>query len=71
MTIDEIKRRLAIIEGFSYGEDHDCDPAEAHMLEDRLMRDTLRAIANGAENAAELAELALESTKMEFHRWYA
>ncbi len=49
----------------------DSDPPYAHISEDELHEDVLRAIANGAPNAAELAREALETSDAEFYRWYA
>lgn len=52
-------------------EKHKDDPEEAHMLEDALYVEVLHAIANGAENAAELAREALKAEEVDFPRWYA
>lgn len=47
------------------------DPEQAHAMEDDLYIQVLRAIADGAENAAELAEAALQSQLLDFDRWTA
>ena len=43
---------------------------DAHQAVDRLWRRVLRAIAAGADNAAELAEAALETEEIDYARWY-
>jgi hypothetical protein len=47
------------------------DDEKAHALEDQLHTDVLVAIANGADNGAELAMAALHSRTVEFSRWIA
>lgn len=44
---------------------------EAHRLEKDLWRDVLQAIADGAENPADLAREALKSREIVFTRWYS
>jgi hypothetical protein len=56
--ISDIFRAAAIQDNFEL----------AHSLEDRLRRDVLRAIANGADNAADLARAALRSSQIRFER---
>ncbi|KKN81378.1 hypothetical protein LCGC14_0319910 [marine sediment metagenome] len=43
---------------------------EAHIAEDELRGDVLRAIAVGHENPALIADEALKTSKLEFPRWY-
>jgi hypothetical protein len=65
LTADDIQRRvnaIAIIAG---------DPESAHISEDELHVDVLRAIADGAPDAAELAKAALHTLTLGFSRWYA
>ena len=47
------------------------DGEAAHELEDRLRRDVLVAIADGAAHAQEIAAEALKTSEIEFTRWYA
>ncbi|MEK4267066.1 hypothetical protein [Bacillus sp. FSL W8-0940] len=43
---------------------------EAHVEQDKLLRDVLVGIANGADNPVYLAGRALEVFNIEFVRWY-
>lgn len=45
------------------------DPEAAHSEEDDLHRIALTAIAAGAENASEIARIALSTSDLEFERW--
>lgn len=65
MTIAEIKRRIAHIKSIRY------DDESAHAAEDHLRADVLRAIADGAANAAAMAKLALTTDRISFERWCA
>ena len=65
MTVEEVRRIVAQIA------DLDCDAESAHGAEDDLHEAVLQAIADGADNAAELAREALETRKIEFPRWCA
>ena len=65
MTIDEVKDRVRIIEA-TRGDDE-----TAHSLEDRLHGEVLRAIADGIDNAQELATEALKTAQIDFCRWCA
>ncbi len=47
------------------------DPEEAHSMEDTLFVLVLRSIADGSEDAQELAQLALKSLDFDFERWCA
>jgi hypothetical protein len=65
MTRDEIGRRVDSIAAQT-----DDDEA-AHVAEDNLFEDVLRAIAGGADDAPGLAAEALKSCDLEFSRWCA
>lgn len=65
MTVEDIQERVAAIAA----ERHDDEAA--HGDEDQLHQDVLAAIANGAENAPELAKAALETVTISFARWCA
>lgn len=47
------------------------DAEIAHLVEDQIRDDVLRAIANGADAPAALARRALETGKISFSRWCA
>jgi hypothetical protein len=65
VTVEEIRARVQEIKNL-------CDDNEAaHSLEDALDEDVLTAIADGAQNPAELARAALATKELEFERWYA
>ena len=71
-TLAEAQAALDRIRAFDlgprlYGWD---DPA-AHEAEDALHEGVLRAIADGtAEDPAAMAALALQTTELDFSRWY-
>lgn len=65
MTVDDVIQRVAEIEA------RKSDDEMAHSEEDRLRKDVLEAIAEGAENARELAAAALETGAIDFARWCA
>lgn len=65
MKVEDIKATIEEIK-FIVG-----DSEAAHGMEDDLYQDVLRAIAEGAENPAELATAALEAAKIQYTRWYA
>lgn len=65
MTLAEIERRIADIEAMR------ADDESAHSAEDDLRADVLRAIADGAADAAAMAKLALTTDRIEFARWCA
>jgi hypothetical protein len=65
MTVDEINARVDKIEAEMR------DYEAAHGDEDKLHVDVLRAIAEGAPNAAELARAALRTTSLDFARYCA
>jgi hypothetical protein len=47
------------------------DDESAHGLEDDLHQEVLQAIADGSNNAAELAKAALLTRDIDFARWCA
>jgi len=65
-----VKRRVAEIARLAEVE---CNSEEAHVAQDTLWQDVLTEIAHGhhPSDAAQLAEAALETTKLRFERWYA
>jgi hypothetical protein len=65
MTVTEVHDRIQEIFLTRF------DDEKAHHLEDALHKDVLVAIANGADNAAELAMAALHSYTVEFSRYAA
>lgn len=65
MDMHEVQRRVVEISVASY------DDEKAHCLDDQLRADVLRAIANGASDAAELAAAALATDALGFVRWCA
>lgn len=65
ITLEEIASGLARIDGIK------ADDERAHKLEDELHQEVLRAIADGAPDAAELARAALQTKDIDFSRWYA
>lgn len=68
MTPYEIRQRLLVISRSAQKGDDEA----AHIEEDRLMQQVLRAIADGdVSDPAECARLALTSLDIEFSRWYA
>jgi hypothetical protein len=68
MTIDDIQARVTVIRAWAI--DHD-EYEKAHMAEAELWEDVLRAIANGAEDAAGLARTALTSRLVSYPRGYS
>ncbi len=68
MTTEDVLTRVEAIRASTTGYG---DPEAAHIEEDDLYKDVLRAIANGAENADGLAAQALAVADMDFPRWYA
>ena len=65
MTKQELLDRIEEIRNVAH------DDEVAHGSEDSLHRDVLQAIADGADNAATLARLALTTSDIEFCRWCA
>ena len=65
MTEDEVRRRVAEIDAIA-------DLTErAHIAEDQLYYDVLKAIAAGADNAAALARAALAAKHLGLDRHYS
>lgn len=65
MTVEEVRQRVVEIDEIS-------DDGElAHRREDGLFCDVLKAIAEGAPDAAALARAALESRELVFDRYYS
>lgn len=65
MNVQDVQRRVKEI-------DEIADLVErAHAAEDRLHRDVLRAIANGAANPVGLADAALSTEHIGLDRYYA
>lgn len=67
MTICEINKRLREIKKYANRGDRE----SAHIEEDRLHEDVLKAISNGSPNPAALAKAALRSKKLDFERWHS
>jgi hypothetical protein len=65
MLLSEVSERVDFIRAIAG--DHEA----AHSAQDDLYRSVLAAIADGAENARDLAAVALAVEAIEFHRWYA
>jgi hypothetical protein len=67
MTIDDVAAAVERIRGMA------CDDSEAaHIAEDELWERVLRYIADGkADDPQHLALVALETKKIDFHRWCA
>ena len=63
--MDEIREAIADIKS------HRDDDEVAHGSEDALREKVLRAIADGAPNAAELAAEVLKTEEIDFARWCA
>ncbi|GAA4928990.1 hypothetical protein GCM10023224_05470 [Streptomonospora halophila] len=68
MDVDEVRRRVA---GVAEHAKRVGDNEAAHCDEDALYIEVLRAVAQGAPNAAELAAEALHARDLDFTRWYA
>lgn len=66
MTPENIEKRVQEIRGCIW------DNASAHMMEDLLLYDVLKAIAEGTtENPKECAAMTLTVYAIEYDRWYA
>jgi hypothetical protein len=65
MKLEDVDRRLKHIESISV------DDERAHVEQDKLWADVLRATAKGADEPALLARRALDVLKIEFYRWFA
>ena len=62
LTIRTVQDRVAAIKAVAH------DYEMAHGMEDELYSDVLRSIADGAPNAARLAEEALKASQLGFAR---
>ena len=67
MTGDEVKERIEAIRATAQRHDEEV----THFMEDTLYEDALRAIADGADNAHELAAETLKVLDLGLGRWYA
>ena len=67
MTLAEVEALITSVK--SQADDGDYEGA--HSAEDSLLLGVLHAIANGAENAKELAAKAIKVRDLEHPRWYA
>ncbi len=65
MTTNDVKNEVELIEELAH------DNEAAHGKEDELHQAVLLAIADGADNPAELAREALKTTELGFARWCA
>lgn len=65
MTVEDVRAEVAAIRRMAG------DAEMAHGAEDELHQNVLRAIAAGADNAAEIAGEALMTMEIEFERWCA
>lgn len=66
MTLDEVRDKIEEIRNILSDDEH------SHSLEDKLYIKVLQSIANKeCESPSELAELALETQKLDFSRWCA
>lgn len=65
MTPSEVTERVSAIRELRH------DDERAHSEEIWLRHDVLRAIANGADNPAQLAVEALKTSDIDFSRWTA
>jgi len=65
VDLEYIKERVALVE---LAKD---DPESAHIVQDDLWYSVLVAIAEGTENASELARAALQVIDIDYPRWHA
>lgn len=65
MDLEQVKKRIQDIKDCSE------DFEGAHSMEDSLHQDVLEHIANGGDNAQELALEALKTTQIQFARYCA
>ena len=64
MTIEDIEKEIEHIKECRY------DNEIAHILEDKLWQKALEQIAEGDENAQEIAKAVLKTKDVSFVRWY-
>jgi hypothetical protein len=67
-TIQDVKDDIEAIKHYACNKN---DPEMAHGMEDDMFIDVLRAIADGAPDAQELAREAIKSVLLDYPRWYA
>lgn len=67
---EQVNERLELINKVVKEEHPVIASEKAHVEQDRLARDVLEGIANGAEDPVGLAAKALEVFEIEFTRWY-
>jgi len=65
MNVADIEERIKKIRAVAPEKD-----SSAHVLEDELFLDVLKAIAAGAKNPKELAAAAIVSADLEINRWF-
>lgn len=70
ITKEQVNERLELINKIVKEEHPVIASEKAHVEQDRLARDVLECIANGAEDPVGLAAKALEVFEIEFTRWY-
>jgi hypothetical protein len=70
ITKEQVNERLELINTIVKEEHPVIASEKAHVEQDRLIRDVLEGIANGAEDPAGIAAKALEVFEIEFTRWY-
>lgn len=71
LTVDHVNERLEAIRQVIKEEHPVVASEEAHEEQDKLLRDVLEAIANGAEDPVGLSKAVLEVFNVEFTRWYS
>jgi hypothetical protein len=68
MNVNDIRARVVVVRAWAI--DHE-EYENAHKAEDQLWEDVLRLIADGAENAADLARAALDSRRVSYPRGFS
>jgi HEAT repeat protein len=71
ITKEDVKERLEVIRKVVKDEHPVVASAKAHVEQDKLVREVLEGIANGAEDAEGLARTVAEVFTIEFTRWYS
>lgn len=69
MTVDDVRERIEAIKAMAATVHR--DEEDTHPMEDELFEDAIRAIADGADNARELAAETLKVLDLGLGRWYA
>jgi hypothetical protein len=70
ITKEQVSERLDSIKQIIEEEHPAVASEKAHIEQDKLFKDVLEGIANGAEDPVGLAEAALQVLNLEFTRWY-